>query len=89
MLYAAQRVHAPLILKVLFTGWVLAPFAILGAVGATRASLAAFVTVASMLVYGGAAFAPHRPPTPVFVLGPPVTVVIMAIALLVSRRAAR
>jgi hypothetical protein len=103
MLYAGQRVGAPRFLLGLFAMWVVSPFVVL-AVGhvvskrwsvLTRATLSAVtpvVTVASLGIYGAAAFGTPRPKTAVFVIVAPaswlLTAIVVATAAFLSRRAA-
>jgi len=104
MLYAA-RTNRHLLITVLFTIWVLAPFvafALAGRMAAswpplTRAMLHAvtlFVAVASLAIYGYRVVSPPRSTGAfVFVIVPPVSVVLLlialAVAVLLSRRLSR
>jgi hypothetical protein len=88
----------------LFAIWVLSPFVIL-VVGyvvskrwsiLTRATLYGVmlvVTVASLAIYGVVALGPSRPKAPAFVLVPPVSCLLMAIAVptaaFIARRLSR
>ena len=92
VLHACRRIDSPRLLMGLFAIWVLSPFVIL-AVGyvlsrrwsvLTRATLYGVilvVTVASLAIYGVAALGPSRPKAAPFVLVPPVSWLLMAIAV--------
>ena len=104
MLYAA-RTNRHLLITVLFTIWVLAPFVALALAGrmsaswspvsrATLHALTLIVTVGSLVIYGYRAVSPPRSTGAfVFVIVPPVSVVLLLIALavaaLISRRLSR
>lgn len=90
--YAARRVGAPLVLQILFAGWVMTPFVLLRAALAwsarrpaliTRAvdTIAPVVTFISLGIYAAIAFGPARPKTAVFVLVPPASWIVVAAAL--------
>ena len=92
---AMRRVGSPLLLQVLFAGWVAAPFALLAAglvrsprwpapVRATLATVSVLVCVASLVAYAIVAFAAAKPRAPVFVLVPPLTSILAAIAVVVA-----
>lgn len=84
---------APLLLLVLFTGWVLSPFVALAAAhvvskrwsALTRAALyaaALVVAVATLVIYGYVALGPPRERNaPVFVLIPPLSWLLIAVAI--------
>src|SRR5436309_4919648 len=100
MLYAGHRVGAPRLLLGLFAMWVVSPFVML-AVGyvmskrwsvLTRATLygvTPVVAVASLAIYGAAAFGAPRPKTAVFVIVAPaswlLTAILIATAAFLSR----
>jgi predicted neutral ceramidase superfamily lipid hydrolase len=101
MVYAGMRVGAPAALMLLFPLWVVAPFVAfsLGCLLSGRWSVAVrripylatiTVVVCSLVVYAFFALGAARPPAAPFVLTPPVSVVLVTIALtvtaLVSRR---
>jgi hypothetical protein len=104
VLHACQRIDSPRLLMGLFAIWVLSPFVIL-VVGYvlskrwsvfTRATLYGVmlvVTVASLAIYGVVALGPSRPKAAAFVLVPPVSWLLMAIAVptaaFISRRLSR
>src|SRR3989442_5306476 len=104
LLHAGQRIDSPRLLMGLFAIWVLSPFVIL-VVGClvskrwsvlTRATLYGVmlvVTVASLAIYGVVALGPSRPKAAAFVLVPPVSCLLMAIAVptaaFISRRLSR
>ena len=100
VIYATRRVRAPLLLQVLFAGWVVAPFGLLAA-GLVRSSrwqappremlsaASVIVAVASVIAYGVVALGSSRPRAAVFVLGPPVTSAVAIIAVLVAALRAR
>jgi hypothetical protein len=98
MMYAAQRVHAPRVLLVGFTLWVLSPFALLAVANAvsdrrrwsfeTRRALdiaMLLVAAVSLIVYGVFALGANRPKTAPFVLLAPVC--WLATAVVVSTAA--
>lgn len=104
VLHAGQRIDSPRLLMGLFAIWVSSPFLILGVAYVlskrwsvlTRATLYGVmlvVTVASLAIYGVVALGPSRPKAPVFVLVPPISWLLMAIAgptaALISRRLSR
>jgi hypothetical protein len=99
--YAGLRVGSPPILLVLFSGWVLAPFAVFAVAYLlagrwTVLSRQVFcaslpvASVAALMIYGAAAFGAARPRTAVFVVVAPLSVLLVgtavAMAALVSRR---
>ncbi len=97
VLYATRQVGAPLLLQVLFAGWVVAPFGLLfvglaraprwpASVRATMATVSVIVAAASVLAYGVGAFGLSRPRAPVFVLGPPITSAVAVVAVIVRGR---
>lgn len=104
VLHACQRIDSPRLLMGLFATWVLSPFVIL-VVGylvskrwsvPTRATLYGvmlIVTVASLAIYGVVALGPSRPKAAAFVLVPPGSWLLMAIAVptaaFISRRLSR
>ena len=91
LFYAAHRVGAPRVLLVPFAAWVVSPFVILG-VGyimsprwsaltrATLYCLTPVVMVASLAIYGAAAFGASRPKTAIFVIVAPASWCLIAIA---------
>lgn len=92
MLHAGQRVRAPRLLLVLFTGWVLLPFVVVATalVAAKRWSLATrttlyivtlIVAAASLSIYGVAALSARRPPTVPFVLTAPASCLFIALVV--------
>jgi hypothetical protein len=102
MYYAARRVHAPRVLVVLFTLWVLSPYALLTAADAMsrrldwslptrralyRVSLAA--AVVSLAVYAVFALSSPRPKTAPFVLVAPASCLLAAIAVATAALRAR
>jgi len=100
VLYATRHVGAPLLLQVLFAGWVVAPFGLLfvglaraprwpASVSATMTTVSVIVAAASVLAYGVGAFGLSRPKAPVFVLGPPITSAVAVVAVFVAAVRAR
>ena len=103
MLRAGQS--APRLLQILFTGWVLSPFVVLAAAGVVskrwsplpRAALhivTLVVALATLALYGYVALGPPREKNaPVFVLTPPLSWLLIAIALstaaFISKRRSR
>jgi len=99
------RGNPPPFLMLLFTGWVLAPYAALAAAGVrgrrwptlARAALdvvALVIALVSLAIYGYVAFGPPRAQVaPAFVMVPPLSCLLAAIvvasSVLVSRRRAR
>ena len=91
MLRAGQS--APRLLLILFTGWVLSPFVVLAAADIfskrwsplTRATLytvALIVTLATVATYGYVALGPPSEKTaPAFVLTPPLSWLLIAVAV--------
>jgi hypothetical protein len=90
--YAGARVEAPQVLRLLFAGWVCAPFAALSAARAMseswRPSMQAALHVTTLLTaaisslaYGYFAFGTARPPTAAFVLVAPASWLFAAAAL--------
>ena len=99
-LLATHRVHALSSLRGLFAVWVLAPFALMAAalsrsagwppaVRTTLTVVAALSAPASAVAYGIVALGPARPRAPVFVLLPPITALVAAIAVLIAAIVAR
>jgi len=99
-LLATHRVHSPASLRAVFAVWVLAPFALTGAalsrsaawppaVRRTVAAVAAIGGPASAVAYGIVALGPARPRAPVFVLLPPLSALVAAIAVLIAVVVAR
>ncbi len=101
MLYAGKRVGAPSILMVLFTIWVVSPFALLALVhtlskrwaDVTRATVygvTPIVSAASLAIYGVTAFGSARPKTAIFVLVAPLSwlliVIVITAAAFIARR---
>ena len=90
MLYAGHRVGAPRLLRGLFAMWVVSPFVML-AVGyvvskrwpvlmrATLYGVTPVVALASLAIYGAAAFGAPRPRTAVFVIVAPASWLLVAI----------
>ncbi len=89
-LYAASRVNAPVSLRVLFTVWIVAPFAVFAVVDAasvrwsaivqpTLVRVAAIVAAVDVVLYGVGALSASRPPTALFVLVPPVSIMFAAV----------
>ena len=100
VIHATRRAGSPLLLQVLFTGWVAAPFGLLAVgllrsprwpapVRATLATVSVLVCVASLVAYAIVAFAVTKPRAPVFVLVPPLTSILAAIAVIVAALRAR
>jgi hypothetical protein len=95
MVYATQRVRSPILLRVLFALWVLAPFGLL-AVARVRSAgwpapvqrtldIAAWaVALVSAIAYGVSALGSARPRAPVFVLLPPISCLAAAIAVSIA-----
>jgi cation transport ATPase len=91
MLRAGQS--APRLLQILFTGWVLSPFVVLAGADVvskrwsalTRATLhivTLVVALATLALYGFVALGPAREKNaPVFVLTPPLSWLLVAVAL--------
>jgi hypothetical protein len=90
LLLAAQ--HPPAVLLVLFVLWVVSPFALLAAAEwisttwslSTRATLRGVmlaVTFASLVIYGGVVLIQPKAKTPFFVLVPPVSWLLTAVAV--------
>jgi len=87
-----------LFLLVLFTGWVLSPFVVLAWAHAAskrwspppRAALhvvTLITTVASLLIYAAVAFGPPREKVaPLFVIVPPASLLLLAIAIPMAAR---
>lgn len=91
-LFAGHRIGAPVVVQVLFAGWVALPFVILAAAlwassrrsAATRLVLsraAVVVAVASLAVYTFASLATSRAATPVFVLVAPLSVLLVGVVV--------
>ena len=100
VVHATRRVGSPPLLQALFAGWVVAPFALLAAglmrssrwpapVRATLGIVSVLVCVASLVAYAIVAFAATKPRAPVFVLVPPLTSILAAIAVIVAALRAR
>ena len=100
VLYATRHVGAPLLLQVLFAGWVVAPFGLLfvglaraprwpASVSATMTTVSVIVAAASVLAYGVGTFGFSRPKAPVFVLGPPITSAVAVVVVFVAAMRAR
>jgi hypothetical protein len=94
MFYASQRVQAPRVLLVLFTGWVLSPFGLLAIADAlsrrwdwsidTRWALYSVMlitAVISLAVYGVVALSGPRPKTAPFVLVAPGSCLFAAVVV--------
>lgn len=93
--------HPPLFLRVLFAIWVLSPFAVLVAAHAASArwsrptcttlySLMFAVTLVSLGIYGTVALSPPRPQEAfVFVVVPPASWLLTAVALPLAARLSR
>ena len=88
--YAAHRVGAPLVLQVLFGGWVLLPFLALAAgfffleSGLARRALEVItpiVAIVSVAVYAAVALGSARPKTAIFVLVAPASLIVIAAAV--------
>ncbi|MGE5244269.1 MAG: hypothetical protein ACM3SQ_08590 [Betaproteobacteria bacterium] len=103
-LYAGYRVGAPLILQVLFAGWVFSPFLALGVarlvakrwpppIASAIDTATLVVAAASVAIYGAVAVAAPRPKTAVFVIVAPASWLVIATALatagLMSRKVDR
>jgi hypothetical protein len=102
-LYAGHRLHAPRLLQLLFSMWVLSPFVALALVSMvskrwpvltrrTFYSLMLILAVASLVIYSVVAFGTPRPKTAIFVVVPPASCLLIAIvplAALVSRKLSR
>ena len=101
MLYAGKRVGAPGILMVLFTLWVVSPFALLALLHtvskrwadvtrATAYGVTPIVSAVSLVIYGASALAASRPKTAIFVLVAPLSWLLIVIAIsaaaLIARR---
>ena len=94
MLYGG-RSNTHLLITLLFMVWVLAPFALLAlaerrsgswapATRVTLRALTVLVTVGSLAIYGyRAAFPPHSTGAFLFVIVPPVAVVLVLVALVI------
>jgi hypothetical protein len=93
LLLAAE--HPPPFLLALFALWVVSPFALLALAewistswsSSTRATLRAVtlaVTVASLAIYGGTVFVQPKAKVPFFVLVPPASWVLTAVAVSVA-----
>lgn len=89
-LHAGLRIGAPLLLLVLFGGWVVFPFVVLvvsyllsrrrspvARLALYRSSL--LVSLGSLALYGIAALGPARPKTAVFVLVAPVSLMLVGV----------
>ena len=90
--YAGQRVGAPLVLQVLFGGWVLTPFLLLGVallwstrrkplVARALETVTPVVVFVSLAMYAATALAGSRPKTAVFVLVAPGSWLVIAAAI--------
>jgi len=95
MLYAGKRVGSPSLLIVLFTVWVLSPFALLGLTivvskrwtDLTRVTLyrvTPIVSAAALVIYGTSALSAQRPKTAVFVMVAPLSCLFIVIAILTA-----
>jgi hypothetical protein len=102
MVYAAERVHAPRVLLIGFTLWVLSPFGLLALADAlshrwdasfkARSALCRVmivISVVSPVVYGVFAVGGDRPKTAPFVLVAPASWLAVAIGLAASAVRAR
>src|SRR5262245_19795097 len=100
MLYAGKRVGTPSLLIVLFTVWVVLPFALLALAivvskrwtDLTRTTLyriTPIVSAAALLIYGTSAFGIQRPKTSIFVTVAPLSCLFIVIAILVAAFVAR
>lgn len=99
MMHAAPRM--PALLVVLIGGWVMAPFVILAVVEsvaarwpapvqATTQAVMVATAIVSVAIYAATAFGPPRPkPAFYFVLVPPVSVAIAAVAIGIAGYIAR
>jgi hypothetical protein len=98
--YATQRVRSPILLRVLFALWVLAPFGLLAlgrarsagwpaSVARTLEAAAWTVALGSAIAYGAVAVGSARPRAPVFVLLPPLSSLAAAIAVAIAALRAR
>ena len=95
LLRASQRKGAPLLLVVLFAGWVASPYALVAAArmfakrwpprGRLWIDFAAItVAVASLAVYAAAALGPSDPKTAIFVLVAPASWLLIGIAVTIA-----
>ena len=95
MLYAGERVGSPSLLIVLFTVWVVSPFALLGLAivvserwaDLTRVTLyriTPIVSAAALVIYGTSALSAQRPKTAVFVMVAPLSCLFILIAVLTA-----
>jgi hypothetical protein len=95
MIYAGKRVASPSLLIVLFTVWVVSPFALLGLAivvskrwaDLTRVTLyrvTPIVSAAALGIYGTSALSAQRPKTAVFVMVAPLSCLFIAIAILTA-----
>jgi hypothetical protein len=104
LLHAGQRINSPRLLMGLFALWVLSPFVLFVVADVvsnewsaiTRATLYGVilvVTISSLAIYAVVALGPSPPKAPAFVLVPPVSCLLMSIAVpiaaFVSRRSSR
>lgn len=99
MMHAAPRM--PALLVVLIGGWVVAPFVLLGLAESAAATWPALVrttiqvamivtAIVSVVIYAASAFGPPRAkPAFYFVLVPPVSVALAAIAMAIAGYYAR
>jgi hypothetical protein len=98
--YAGARVGSPLVLRLLFAAWVLSPFAAILTGYAISASWRRSMRVAmhaitlvtaagSLLAYAYFALATARPATAAFVLIPPASWLLAAVALGITAFSAR
>jgi hypothetical protein len=95
MVYAGKRVGSPSLLIVLFTVWVVSPFALLGLAivvskrwtDLTRVTLyrvTPIVSAAALVIYGISALSAQRPKTAVFVMVAPLSCLFIVIAILTA-----
>ena len=100
MVYAGKRVGAPGILIVLFTIWVVSPFALLALayIGSkrwadlTRATIhgvTPIISAASLVIYGTTALGTPRPKTAIFVMVAPLSWLLIVIAITTASFIAR
>ena len=100
MLYAGKRVGSPSLLIVLFTLWVVSPFALLAlAIVASKRwadltrvtlySVTPIVSAATLVIYGTSALGTQRPKTAVFVMVAPLSSLFIVIAILAAAFVAR
>ncbi len=91
-LHAGLRVGSPLLLLVLFAGWVVFPFLVFsvgyllskrgsGFIRLVYCGAVLAASLASLIVYGAAALGPGRPKTAVFVLVAPMSLLLVGIVV--------